>query len=370
MNGLLFWPTLCRYNLFNQFEHLDMPATELATAPPPERTPSKLKLTYDIAMLVAIIVDLTLMALDAILMSGSATYLSAQYSFAHWVVDYRAYIHEPLRTAGEFFTLFLVIELLVRWAIAIKDSHHYRWFFFPFIHWYEVLGCLPQLRALRLLRAVVIGRRLYQLGYRVLPKSWLGAGKFYLDVLLEELSDRVILTAIGNVRQQLLDKQSTKALISQTIKRNQVEIEAAIVALLKQSLSPYLDANNGRLQDPAISQALALEVGAAIQEGLAKTPELHRYLRLIPIAGTLIESQLSQIGQHVGENVVLSLNKRLLASSSLDKVLQEVAHGIVSIDISNPAFESLLITIIEDALTGLEEQVKVQQWKHHQYLKL
>ena len=32
--------------------------------------------------------------------------------------------------------------------------------------------------------------------------------------------------------------------------------------------------------------------GNAIEEGLANTPELRRYLRMIPIAGSLIESQL------------------------------------------------------------------------------
>lgn len=347
-----------------------MSATKVAAEPTPDRAPNKLKLTYDIAMLVAIIIDLALMTLDAILMSSSIMHLSQQLNLSSWIISYRDSIHQPLRTVGEFFTVFLVVELLVRWAIAIKDNHHYRWFFFPFIHWYEVLGCLPQLRALRLLRAIVIGRRLHQLGYQVLPQSWLAAGRFYFDVLLEELSDRVILTAISNIRQQLLDKQASKALISNTISRNQAEIEAAIVAILKQSLSPYLDSNNGKLQDPAINQLLATEVGAAIQDGLAQTPELHRYLKLIPIAGHLIESQLSHIAQHVGENVTLSLNKRLLAKASLDKVLQEVAHGIVTIDISNPTLEALLATLIEDALSGLEAQVKVQQWKHHQYLKI
>lgn len=41
---------------------------------------------------------------------------------------------------------FLIIELLVRWAIAIINKHHKRWFFFPFIHWYEILAIIPQLR--------------------------------------------------------------------------------------------------------------------------------------------------------------------------------------------------------------------------------
>ncbi|MDO5770201.1 MAG: hypothetical protein Q4P13_11910 [Psychrobacter sp.] len=347
-------------------EPLSAPSLKLNQQP----APSKIKLIYDIAMLVAISIDLLLIVIDIILMSTLFGHMMTWVGLSQWVEVYRANIHEPLKTAGEVFTVFLIAELVLRWGLAIATQRHYRWFFFPFIHWYEVLGCLPQFRALRLLRAVVIGRRLYQLGYQVLPASWLSTGKFYMDVVLEELSDRVILTAIGNIRQQLADSAASTALLKTTLEHNQVAIERAIVELLTKSLSPYLQPVNSHDDTAIVTKALASEVGAAIQEGLAKTPELNRYLRLIPIAGSLIESQLLDIGQHVGENVVTALNKRLLDPQSLDKVLSQIAQGIVQIDVSSPSLEALLKTLIDDALIGLEAQVKVQQWKHHKHLKL
>lgn len=372
-----------------------MSVTEVAAAPPSDSSdpkptdpklisdkptkPSKPKLIYDIAMVVLIVIDLSLITLDNIFMSATFSQLIARLSFeantsamtlVGWLMYYREHIHEPLRGAGGIFTVFLVSELLLRWALAIKNKRYYRWFFFPFAHWYEVLGCLPQLRALRLLRAVIIGHRLYQLGYQVLPASWLATGKFYFEVVLEELSDRVILTGLSNIRHQFQDTEASKALIAKTIQRNQVEVEAALVALLKQVIEPHITAKPGSAAPPAVSQFLATEVGAAVQEGLANTPEINRYLKLIPIAGSLIAGQLSQIGQHVGENVALSLNKRLLESQSLDKVLQEVVHGIVTLDMNNPALDLVVKSLIEDALDGLEAQVKVQQWKNSQYLKV
>ena len=71
------------------------------------------------------------------------------------------------------------------------------------MHWYEVLGVFPALRALRLLRAAVITKRLHRLGIQVIPKRWVDSAKFYYHLLLEELSDRVILTAIDNFRAQI-----------------------------------------------------------------------------------------------------------------------------------------------------------------------
>ncbi|MGM8888325.1 hypothetical protein ACS8FD_20520, partial [Psychrobacter sp. 1U2] len=155
--------------------------TSLSKPEPPRRPqPNRLKLAYDIVMLIAISIDLLFISIDAILMSNFSSHVAGWLAISDGLSWYQTSLHDPLRTIGGFFTIFLIIELLVRWAIAIKDKVYYRWFFFPFVHWYEVLGCFPQLRALRLFRAVIIGRRLHQLGYQVLPQPWINRIKFYI----------------------------------------------------------------------------------------------------------------------------------------------------------------------------------------------
>ena len=338
------------------------------TLPPPNRpTPNRLKLTYDIVMIIAISIDLLLISIDAILMSSFSSNAAGWLSISDALSWYQNTLHEPLRTAGGFFTLFLIFELLLRWAIAIKQNVYYRWFFFPFVHWYEVLGCFPQLRALRLFRAVIIGRRLYQLGYQVLPQPWINRIRFYIDLLLEELSDRVILTTIQNFRQQLTDFKTHKSFIESTITRNRNEIEAAVLSILRTELAPKLQELTAASGGGSI---LASEMGNAIEEGLANTPELRRYLRMIPIAGSLIESQLQHVGHNIGENVVYALNKRLLDPERLDSLMVAIANGIASIDTDNTALDTLISSIIDDSLTEFEAQVKVQQWKHQEMLHL
>ena len=361
----------------NQSSAHSKPQTKApAESPKLAKTPSlepnrpklnRLKLTYDIVMIIAISIDLLLISTDAILMStfsGNAANWLGVSSQLDW---YQNHIHDSLRNAGGFFTLFLIVELLLRWAIAIKQNIYYRWFFFPFVHWYEVLGCFPQLRALRLFRAVIIGRRLYQLGYQVLPQPWINRINFYIDLVLEELSDRVILTTIQTFRQQLTDPQRQKSFMQSTIARNRDEIEAAILSLLRKELAPNLKALTESAGGGAI---LASEMGNAIQEGLANTPELRRYLRMIPIAGSLIESQLQHVGHNIGENVVYALNERLLNDERIDALMVAVASGIAQIDIDNPALNHLIANIIDDGLNEFEAQIKVQQWKHQDLLNL
>lgn len=349
-----------------------MPVTvsTAATAPPTKPkhpAPSRLKLTYDIIMLIAISIDLLLISIDAVLMSTFSTKAATWLTLSDALIWYQTIAHEPLRTAGGFFTLFLIAELLVRWAISVKERVYYRWFFFPFVHWYEVLGCFPQLRALRLFRAVVIGRRLYQLGYQVLPQAWINRIKFYIDLLLEELSDRVILTTIANYRKELTDQKAHQSLIDSAIGRNRKHIESALLSMLRQELAPRLRELSGA--SPA-GDLIANEVGNAIQEGLTNTPELRRLLRMIPIAGGLIESQMLQIGHNVGENVVHALNQRLLEPERLDELLVNIAHSIANVDTNNDALQLLIASIITESLSELEAQVKVQQWKHQDMLNL
>lgn len=58
------------------------------------------------------------------------------------------------------------------------------------------------------------------------------------------------------------------------------------------------------------------------------------------------------------------MNKRLLDEKSLNALMDTIAHGVASIDTTNPALENLVASIVEDSLTAFEKQVKVQQWKH------
>ncbi len=332
----------------------DLPTHEIT------EKPSRLKLLYEMGMLILIIIDLLIMGFDALLMSSFMTSLSNWLGFGELLHGYQSAWHHPLKTMGGFFTIFLIIELLARWAVAIQQKRYYRWFFFPFIHWYEVLGCAPQLRALRLLRAVVIGYRLYQLGYYVLPKNWIKTGVFYYEMLLEEISDRVILVAIDNIRNEIsrVDGQ----LVQSIINNHRAEIEVVIVEVLQQEVTPILLDKTHK--NPMFAEPLAEQVGLAIQQSLNNTPELRRLLKMIPIAGSIIESQIMSIGKHLGENLTLSLSKNLTQPETLDTIYQQVAKGISQVDTSNPALEKLISAIIEDSLGALESQIKIQQWKH------
>lgn len=328
--------------------------------------PSSTKIAYDIIMLGLLVVDLLLIIGDKILMSGLTTKLAQWLGFGANLTVYHEQYHLTISAIGGVFTIFWVAELLVRWLIAVIKKTYFRWFFFPFVHWYEVLGCFPALRALRLLRAGVIIKRLHHMDIKVIPERWLKSAQFYYHVILEELSDRVILTAVDNFRMQMAQSSTHGALVQSAIDKNRADLEKVVLDLLRHELSPKLE--QAFLQE--VGQKLSSDIGQAVEQALADTPELKRYLKLIPIAGTLIEGQITNIGKHIGENVTTAVNGHLFDPKTLDELMVSIAKGVASIDTTRPELQKLVGTVVDDALTAFEKQVKIQQWKHKAQLHL
>ena len=202
----------------------------------------KIALIYDIFMMVVIIINLFCLCANAILMSD----------FGHWLFDfirlpdvlqfYKSELRPWVMITEGWFTTFLIIELIVRWFIAIVMRHHARWWFFPFVHWYEILSIIPQLRFLRLLRAVAIGYNLHSHGYKVIPASWYRRGNFYYNLLMEELSSRVVLTVLDGIKRELSTSTSHKQLIEDLVEHHRKLLAVALADILQESLGKELQA--------------------------------------------------------------------------------------------------------------------------------
>lgn len=328
--------------------------------------PNKLKIIYDILMVLLLLIDLVLILADKILMSGLATKLAQWLELGALLEVYQNHHHLTISAIGGIFTVFWVLELGARWLRAVVKKTYFRWFFFPFVHWYEVLACFPALRALRLLRAGLIIKRLHGMGIKVIPQKWLNSAQFYYHVILEELSDRVILTAIDNFREQMSQSKTHGMLIQSTIDKNRGDLEKVILDLLRTQLTP-------KLQTAFLAQTgerLSADIGLAVEQALMDTPELRKYLKLIPIAGSMIEHQITDIGKHIGENVTTAINNHLFDEKTLDMLMVGIAKGVATLDTSRPELQKLVGSVVDDALNAFEKQIKIQQWKHKEQLHL
>ena len=325
----------------------------------------KLFLVYDIFMVFIIVFNLFCLGMNFFLMSNIGEWFFNTIHLPNVLEFYRSYLHPWVITTEAWFIIFLITELVVRWTIAIVNKHHARWWFFPFIHWYEILAIIPHLRFLRLFRAGIIAYRLHELGYKVVPDNIRIKAAFYYSVIMEELSDRVVISVIDGVRQELETSSSHKKIIHDLVDHHRQLFTVALSSLLQESLAKTLQE-----QQPMITKKVGIIVNQAIED----TPELTQLLRLIPLVGGRIEQQIQSIGQRLGENISIGLIEPFTAGSAHNpnENYQLIAEKVSELNIDNQYLEELVESVVFESLAAIRKQVKIKQWQQtlHEYDQL
>lgn len=318
----------------------------------------KVMLAYDVIMMILIVFNLFCLATNAILMGEFAQWLFETLYLSQVLDYYKQHLHHWVIITEGWFTTFLIIELLVRWVIASVYHHHHRWWFFPFVHWYEILAIIPQFRFLRLFRAVAIAYNLHSHGYSVIPQSWYARGNFYYNLLLEELTSRVVLTVINQVQYELKTSTTHRQLITELINQHRDLFAQALTEVLQHELATQLQQNR---------HMMAKNVGLVVNRAIEDTPELTQLLRLIPIVGSRIEQQIQSIGQRLGENITQGLIEPFTPQSphgAAHPTYHYIAKKVSQISLEHsPHIEKLVESAVFDALNALSHQVKVKQWQ-------
>ncbi len=316
----------------------------------------KLFLAYDIFMMFIIVFNLFCLCANAFLMSNFGNWFFDTVNLPQVLQYYKTDLHPWVIKTESWFITFLIVELLVRWLIAIINKHHARWFFFPFIHWYEILAISPYLRFLRLIRAGVIAYRFHEMGYKVIPDSIMKRVLFYYRVVMEELSDRVVITVIDGVIQELDTSSSHKKIIHDLVDHHRDIFAKTVAEVLQESLATELNAQRHLITN---------NVGQIVRQAIEDTPQLTQLLRLIPIAGGMIENQIQNIGQQLGENITQGLIQPFTegSPSNPNAMYQLISTKLSQLNIENQRLEQLVESVVYESLESLRKQVAVKQWQ-------
>ncbi|MDU5864972.1 MAG: preprotein translocase subunit SecA, partial [Acinetobacter sp.] len=196
----------------------------------------------------------------------------------------------------------------------------------------------------------------YELGYPVIPESWRKNGLFYYRVVMEELSDRVVITVIDGIRNELQTSSTHKQIIHELVNHHREQFTVTLTSILQESLATAL-----KEQKPAITKG----VGQIVDQAIEDTPELTQLLRLIPLVGGRIEQQIQSIGQRLGENISAGLIEPLIEGSKEqpNATYQLISEKISNVNINNRELEQLVESVVFESLEAIRKQVKVKQWQ-------
>jgi len=312
----------------------------------------------DLLMMGLLIINLALIIFDWIFVSQAVQSLLREYmpNFFYW---YRGNIHENFITIDLYFVAVYVAELILSWIIAIKRNTYHKWFFYPFVHWYDVLGSVPigTLHFLRILRVFSILVRFQKLKIIDLTKTYLYSQfKKYLNIVMEEISDRVIVKILEMIQDEIKQGGPITDRIVEEIVKPQKDVMVDWISRRIQKITT--DAHDSYHED------FQKYLDKLIRQAIDQNKEIGT-IEMIPVFGGFISSTLERAISDIVYNVFTGVVSDL-ASAQNKALISNISDITIESILSEEDDEQLnevARDILLQAVELIKEQVKVQQWK-------
>lgn len=316
----------------------------------------KRSLFLDLMMLLLVAVDLTWMLLDLVLMQFSNSYLGWYFpAFSSW---YKTSVHPLFLTFDGLVIFIFIAEFFTRWFFAVWRKTYSKWFFFPIAHWYDLLGSIPSsaFRFVRLFRIVGMAYRLHRWGLINLNDYYLfRQGVHYYQILMEEISDRVAVKILDDVKDELLRKPPLTEQIIDKVVYPKKEILAIWIStqIQKHLRDQYADYREDWRQ----------YVQKTVQQAMDQNKEVGN-LERIPMLGGYLKETLNQA---VSQIVFGVLDKILQDASHTNQhgLIAEIADGILELLLQDEQrrLQNLSNEVVTEAIDVIIERVQEKKWK-------
>jgi len=268
---------------------------------------------------------------------------------------YQQSVHANFQYIDLGFVAIFVLDVLLGWTVALFERRYARWYYYPFAHWYDVLGCIPLagLRWLRVLRVGALLIRLQRLGL-IDMRGWAIYGLFsrYYYLLIEELSDRVMVRLFGRLQQEIgASDDLSRRLLQEVVRPRKQRLLNDISRRLQDMLETGYRDNRGAIEG---------YVSQLIHQALHNNPEMHN-LRRLPLGNRLastLDDALSDIAARLLQGAVEGMRGpqfQALAGNLADEFFDAWVYQDENTDL---ALEELLVDVIE----VLKQQVLDRRW--------
>jgi len=313
-------------------------------------------LIVDVAMLVLLVVNLSWLIFDSLFaarwFAGAVEHVSP--TFHDW---YATSVAPDFWRYDLVFVAIFLTEFFVRWTIAIRRERYLRWYFYPFLHWYELLGCIPVLgfRVLRFLRIFSMLVRLNRLGVINLKDT--EVGRFvhtYYDVFVEEISDRVVLSVLDRVQAELGSGQPlSHRIVDEVVLVRRHELVEEIGLQVDDILRRNYDLNKDDIH---------AYLDARIRYAVEHSEAVSRLGR-IPVFGgratDMLERSVSDIARNLVETAIADLR-----SADNRLVIEDIVRAVIDVLVDHgDRFHATTNDMLIDAIDILKERVRVQRWR-------
>ncbi|MGB1556731.1 MAG: hypothetical protein ACPHCJ_03015 [Oceanococcaceae bacterium] len=330
-----------------------------ATTPQSPRSASEyFWLCWDVGIVTLVGANLLLIVFDSLFAAGPVAALVEWLSadFHDW---YATTIHAHFALIDLGFVAIFALDVLLGWSAAIVKGRYERWYYYPFVHWYDVLGCIPlaEFRWLRVLRIFALGFRLQRIGL-IDVRTWAVYATFkkYYDILVEEVSDRVVVNVLGGVQAEMRSgaTELPRRIVQEVVRPRHAQLVGALAEAISSTVSTAYAENRE-------------EIRAYIRDVVRHTVERNaaaRGVERLPLVGDyvirVLDDTLTDSVSDVLDAAVQGLSDaeyRTLVGHVTDSLFayleREPEAG------ADPTLQDAVIEVIE----LLKQQVLKQRWR-------
>lgn len=312
----------------------------------------------DLFMLGLLVINLSLMFFNW-LFESSLVRGVLQKALPTFHDAYDLYIYQNFFLIDLVFVVIFLSEFCARWAVAAYLRLHDKWFFFPFIYWYDLLGSLPggTFRILRFFRIVAILYRWQQLEIiDISGSSLVRAVRKYYSVFVEEVSDRVVVNVLEGAKTEV---RRGSPLVDRIIEEVITPNRPVMIAWLSERLGHSVGVVHERYR-----YQLRQYVDRVVTETMENNKQVG-LLEKVPLVGGIaaetLERTVSEIVTGVIERMLEDLSgaeNRLAVEEAAD-----LAVEVLTASGQDTTTNLLFVETVNQVITLVQEQVSVKQWK-------
>jgi hypothetical protein len=263
-------------------------------------------------------------------------------------------IHENFVLYDLAFVAIFLTEFCVRWVASVVRKTYVRWYFFPFIHWYDLIGCIPLggARIFRFLRIFSIFYRLQK--YQIIDLRNTAVYRFiifYYDVLVEELSDRIVVKVLSDAQKDIAAGSPLIEDISQQVLVSRLPILTQWLSSVMVHIGESIEHND---HGESVRSHVQKSVGKAVRGNSQVST-----LKLVPILGSTIEKTLEQSVTDIVTQSIINLMKDITP----EKIDDFVEHGIGRFSSEDHMLDQEVLLIVNECLELVKHHVSQQRWK-------
>ncbi|PKG97523.1 hypothetical protein [Paraglaciecola sp. MB-3u-78] len=306
----------------------------------------------DLLMLALLIINLIWLLFDGLF--ATQAFKSILASMSPDIVKGYAPIHENFVLYDLAFVAIFLTEFCVRWLASVVRKTYVRWYFFPFIHWYDLIGCIP-LSGARIFRFL----RIFSIFYRLQKHQIIDLRNtavyrfiiFYYDVLVEELSDRIVVKVLSDAQKDISAGSPLIEDISQQVLASRLPILTQWISSVMVHIGESIEHND---HGESVRSHVQKSVGKAVRGNSQVST-----LKLVPILGSTIEKTLEQSVTDIVTQSIINLMKDITP----EKIDDFVEHGIGRFSSEDQMLDQEVLLIVNECLELVKQHVSQQRWK-------